>query len=105
MITYVLAINIVSAIVLSSKAMEVAALIRSGDIINFLLKPISFFAYLLTQEAVDKVVNIAFSVVEISLIVLIFKPHFFIPHSLVNLSLSSLLSLPSSASLISINVL
>ncbi|MFA6005504.1 MAG: ABC-2 family transporter protein [Patescibacteria group bacterium] len=78
MMTYVLMTNIVGAIIFASKTVELAGQILNGDIINFLLKPISFLRYLLSRELADKGINAFFACFEILFLILVFKPEIFI---------------------------
>lgn len=102
--TYIFIANILNAVVLSGKTDQVAGDILSGAIINQLLKPYSFFGMVLTREVADKIMNIAFSLVEISLFLLILRPEiilqtnpegwiFLIVFTLLALALSFLISL------------
>jgi ABC-2 type transport system permease protein len=75
MLTYVLLISFLSDLVLSSKIHELGAEILTGDIINRLLKPWNFFGYLLTKELADKVINISFAAIEITVLIVLLKPH------------------------------
>ncbi len=75
MLTYVLLISFLSDFVLSSKIHELGAEILTGDIINRLLKPWRFFGYILTKEIADKSINISFSIIEITVLILLLKPH------------------------------
>lgn len=77
MITYVLLVGIVNALVLSTRATDVAELIVSGDIMHYLLKPISFFSVVTAKELVDKMMNGVLSVVELIIFVLLIKPTIF----------------------------
>ncbi len=77
-LTYVFGILILRAIVYSAKAFDVAVEISNGDISNFLLKPINYFKYWATRDVASKALNLGFSIVEIIILVLIFKPELFI---------------------------
>lgn len=80
MITYILLVSITNAVVLSAGGTgSLGVDILSGKVIDQLLKPISFFQYLLTREAADKFLNIVFSFVETALLIIIFKPDVVIP--------------------------
>lgn len=74
MLTYVLLSTIVSSFVLATRTPDLAGQILNGDVINFLLKPFSFFGYFLTRDFVDKVLNFVFSIVEVWVLYLIVKP-------------------------------
>ncbi len=79
MLTYVLLMSMLSDFVFSSRIHELGGQILQGDIINILLKPVSFLKYLISKEAADKAVNISFAIIEIILLVLIFRPNLSAP--------------------------
>ncbi len=74
MLTYVLLISVLSDIVFSSKIHEVGVEIMMGDIINKLLKPLSFFKYVITREIADKAINATCCAIEIIILLLLLKP-------------------------------
>jgi len=71
-------INILSSLVLGTRTTDVANDILTGDIANYFLKPMSFFKFLISKEVADKFVNFTFSVLEILLLLFVFKPHIYI---------------------------
>lgn len=73
-LTYILGTSIIRSFVLSARSVDVASEIATGDLANFLLKPVSYFRYWFTKDAADKILNLLFSVGEISLIVILLKP-------------------------------
>lgn len=73
-LTYILVVSLIRAIVLSSRAMEVANQINDGSIVNFLVRPLGFIKYYLTSDIADKLLNICFVIVEISIIIILLKP-------------------------------
>lgn len=77
-LTYVFGILVIRAIVFSARAVDVAGDISNGDITNFLLKPVSYFKYWATRDVASKVLNLSFSVFEITLLFLILRPHLFL---------------------------
>ncbi|MCX6705947.1 MAG: ABC-2 family transporter protein [Candidatus Woesebacteria bacterium] len=81
-LTYVFGILILRAIVFSARAVDVAGEISNGDITNFLLKPISYFKYWATRDTASKVLNLSFSVVEITILFVILRPHLFLQTNL-----------------------
>jgi ABC-2 type transport system permease protein len=78
MLTYVLMIGVMNAVVLSTRTTDIAEAIVNGSIMNYLLKPVSFFTFAITREAVDKIINTTFAILEISVFVYFLKPHIFI---------------------------
>lgn len=80
MITYVLLLGIIDSLILTTRTSDIAGEIANGDIINYLLKPVSFFGTVITREVVDKMINGIFSVVEIALFILFLHPKIIIQH-------------------------
>ena len=74
MLTYILGTQIVYAIVMTTRTQEVAGNINKGELSNFLIKPIGYFRYWFFRDLGDKIMNIIFSTVELSLIFLLLKP-------------------------------
>jgi ABC-2 type transport system permease protein len=74
--TYIFVANSMSALVLSSKTDQVGGDILNGNIINQLLKPINFFSYVGTREIADKIMNLVFSLIEVTLFLVVFRPPF-----------------------------
>ncbi len=86
MLTYILGTNLVDSIVLSSRTYAVGEEINSGNLMNFLLRPINYFMYWFSKDIGDKAMNIGFSIIELSLIFVILKPPFFFQTDLFYLS-------------------
>jgi ABC-2 type transport system permease protein len=78
MLTYILLSSLVSDFVLGTTTGAIAGEILSGSIINYILKPLSFFKYCLARDLTDKIINISCAVVEIILIIIFFKPPIFL---------------------------
>lgn len=82
-LTYVLMVTMIRAIVLSSRANDIINKINDGSISNFLLKPIGLFKFFIAQDFADKLLNTFFMIIEVSLIILFFKPVIFLQPNLV----------------------
>lgn len=78
MLTYILGTSLISSIVLATKTMEVGDQINDGTLSNFLTKPISYMKYWFARDLGDKAMNISFSVVELTLLILILHPALFV---------------------------
>jgi len=76
-ITYVFGLIIVRAFVLSARAQDVAGEIQRGEIVNLLLKPVSYFKYWITRDISSKALNLLFATCEWVILYLILKPEFF----------------------------
>lgn len=81
MLTYILGTSLLNAIVLASRSGEVGDEINNGDLSNFLLRPINYFSYWFAKDIGDKAMNLAFSVVELTILYLLLKPHLFIQNN------------------------
>jgi len=88
MLTYIVLIYLLGEIVYSSRIADLAGQIRSGEVINYLLKPYSFFRVMFTRELVDKLLNLFFSLLEVALLIGIFKPEIIIKSDFLTLSLA-----------------
>ncbi len=76
--TYILLIYVIGDLVYSSRVADLSNQIRNGAIINQLLKPIPFFHNIFTREITDKLLNLFFSIFEVSLVIFWFKPELFV---------------------------
>lgn len=95
-ITYILISAVIRAVVLSSKATDVSNQINDGSVVNFLIKPLGFISYYFSRDLADKLLNISFVILEVSLIVLLLKPSFFLqtnPNILILFSLATILGI------------
>jgi len=77
-LTYVFGILVIRAIVLSARAVDAAGEISSGDLTNFLIKPLNYFKYWFTRDVASKFLNLGFSVLEIVLLYFLVKPPLYI---------------------------
>lgn len=73
-ITYILIAALIRAIVLSTRATDVTNQINDGSVVNFLVKPLSLIKYYLTRDLADKLLNILFVILEISLLIYLLRP-------------------------------
>lgn len=78
MLTYILGTSLISSIVLSSRSNAVGDEINSGNLSNFLLRPINYFLYWFARDVGDKAMNIIFSIIELTVLFVILKPPLFI---------------------------
>lgn len=88
-ITYILVAALMRAIILSSRASDLANQINDGSIVNFLVKPLNFIKFYLVRDLADKLLNIAFVIFEISLLIFLLKPQIIIQTNLNILLLTS----------------
>jgi ABC-2 type transport system permease protein len=67
-----------TSIVIATRTAEIGDQINNGTLSNFLIRPISYMKYWFARDLGDKAMNLVFSVVEITLLIIIFKPNLFI---------------------------
>ena len=84
--TYILGTLLLESIVLSSRSYIVGSEINNGNLMNFLLRPINYFAYWFSRDLGDKAMNICFSIAELTIIFLILRPSLFIQTDIFYLS-------------------
>lgn len=74
MITYIFLVAFLQSLIIASSLNGLASRLYSGEISNYLLKPINLFALFAVQEIADKIKNIVLLILESLLLFLIFKP-------------------------------
>lgn len=73
-LTYVLGTSFLSAIVMSSRGHEIGETIVNGNLSIMLLKPVRFFSYWIARDIGDKLMNIVFSLIELTILVILLHP-------------------------------
>lgn len=76
-LTYVFALMIVRALVLSARAVDISSDIAEGNLSNYLLKPVSYFRYWFTRDISSKALNLLFAAGEFTILFLIIRPPFY----------------------------
>ncbi len=79
LLSYILYVNVIATLVLGTRTADIAANINDGTIINYLLKPISFFRYFAMEDVADKLLNLVFALFEVWLLMVVFKPPIAVP--------------------------
>lgn len=79
MLTYVLVATMVQSLVFSSRSIDLASIINSGDLSTLLIKPLSNLIYWFSQDIADKALNILFAIGEITLLFILLRPPFQFP--------------------------
>lgn len=74
LLTYIMVAALIRAIILSSRAIDVAGQISEGTIVNFLIKPLGFIEYYFSRDLADKLLNISFVIFELILLLTLLKP-------------------------------
>jgi len=75
-LTYVLLSNVVTSFILATKTLDIGDEINSGNLTNYLLKPINYFSLWWAKDAADKALNVFFSILEVVLLIFFLKPQF-----------------------------
>ncbi len=77
-LTYVLGTSVLRSFVLASRSQDIGAEIASGDLNNFLIRPLNYFANWMSKDLADKALNSIFVFVELALIIFILQPPLFL---------------------------
>lgn len=86
-VAYTFLLIFIRALVLSSKSTDASGHISNGDLSNYLIKPISYFKYLITRDISTKLLNITCSFFEIIILLFILRPNIYLQTNPVNLIL------------------
>lgn len=79
-LAYVVGVAFLKSFVLGSRSADLAGQIRSGELTRTILWPIGMFSFWFSRDVVDKALNLFFTILEIGLVLLIFKFPFYLPH-------------------------
>lgn len=80
MLTYVFLVLLVQSLVLSAPSGDrIGGEIGSGELSNYLVKPINYLKYWFTRDLSSKLLNIAFAVFELTVLYLFLKPQIILP--------------------------
>jgi ABC-2 type transport system permease protein len=83
MLTYVFMVLAVQSIVLSAPSADnIGGEIGSGDLSNYLVKPISYLRYWFVRDLSSKLLNLLFAIGEITLLYFIIHPYIQFPSSI-----------------------
>lgn len=82
LLSYILFSSLVTTFISSSRISGLAYEIQNGGIMNLLLKPFSIFGYYAATDAVDKIINVFFGLIEFILIVIFFKIPLVVPQQI-----------------------
>lgn len=89
-LTYIFFSSFLKASILSTRAVDIVGEIHSGNLSNLLIKPISVIKYYFARDLSDKAFNIFFSIVELGLLLALFRPTLAWSNSYLYLGLSAL---------------
>lgn len=87
-LTYVLLTSVVRTMVLSTTTMEIGDVINQGNLSNYLVKPMSVFAYYGARDVADKALNLFFAIGEFGILLLVLQPSLFLQTNMVYIGLS-----------------
>lgn len=90
MFTYIILLTFLQGVVLSTQTQRIASEINTGDLSNFLIKPINFFGLNLARDLTDKFINTFFSIGEIAFLYYLLKPPIVLQTNIYWLSLFAL---------------
>lgn len=76
--TYLFGTTVLRSLVMGSRTVDLGWMINSGYLTIPLLRPLGMFRFLMTRDAADKLFNLSFILIEIPLILLIFRPPVFL---------------------------
>ncbi len=85
-LTYVFGLLIVKAVVASSKTADISGIISSGELTNYLLKPVNFVRYWFWRDISARGINTMFSILEVGILYVILRPPIFVQTNLVSLA-------------------
>lgn len=77
-ITYLFGTTVLRSLVMGSRTADLGWMINSGYLTIPLMRPISMFKFLFTRDVADKVFNLSFILIEIPLLIWLFRPPVFI---------------------------
>lgn len=79
MLSYVLLMNVLRSFVFTGRGWQLVGEISSGRISSYLVRPISYHGYALAMDLSQKALHAAASIVEISLLMLVFRAPIYLP--------------------------
>lgn len=77
-LTYIFGTSLVSTLVMASRSQAIGDEINEGNLSNHLLRPMSYFKYWFARDMGDKLVNVIFGIVELTLLFSFLKPPLFL---------------------------
>lgn len=81
MLTYVLGMNVLRSFALTGRGWELVGEISSGKISSYLVRPINYHGYALSLDLSQKSVHVAAAILEIGVVILVFKAPFYVPQT------------------------
>jgi ABC-2 type transport system permease protein len=79
MLTYVFLVLVIQSLILSAPSADnIGGEIGSGDLSNYLVKPVSYLKYWFTRDLSSKVLNLIFAAGEITLLWIVLQPQIYL---------------------------
>ena len=91
MLTYVVASAFLRSLIFGTRTGSIASEIRDGSLTKLITKPLNVFAFWSARDIADKFLNTIFAIVEIGLVLFIFKITLFVPQDITSITLSILM--------------
>ena len=82
MLTYIIGTSVIATMVTSVRSINAAGEISSGDLTNYLLKPINYIRFWAVRDIADKLLNMTFLALEIPLVIWLLKTPLALPTAL-----------------------
>lgn len=76
--TYLFGTTVLRSLVMGSRTIDLGTMINSGNLTIPLMRPINLFNFFFVRDIADKLFNLSFILIEIPLILLLFKPPVFV---------------------------
>lgn len=76
-LTYILGTSLLRSLVLATRTYDVAEEINQGNLSNFLLRPINYFRYWFARDLADKIFNLSFALLELTVLFFLLRPPIF----------------------------
>lgn len=77
-LTYSLLLVFIHGFVLSTRIFLIDEEINMGSLSKYLIRPINYFAFHITKDAADKIVGLGFSLIELSVLIILLQPVLYI---------------------------
>lgn len=81
MLAYVVVVAFLRGVVLGTRSADLAGQIKSGELTRIILWPIKMIKFWFCRDLVDKAINIGFIILEIGLVLWLFKFPFYFPQN------------------------
>lgn len=80
-LAYLVGVAFLRGLIFGNRSGDLPGQIRSGELTRLIIKPIHLLPYWLSRDAVDKLLNVVFTTLEVALILLLFRFPLYFPSS------------------------